>query len=60
MLDLVVEPFVSVKRRQSANAIVAARSDELENSVMLKSYLFILVGDKKDTISLVRDLPSSM
>ena len=46
MLDLLVEPFVSVKRRQSANVIVAARSDELENSVILKSYLFVLVGDR--------------
>ena len=46
MLDLLVEPFVSVKRRQSANAIVAARSDKSRNSVILKICLFVLVGDR--------------
>ena len=46
MLDLLVEPFCKVKRRQLADVIIAARSDELENSVMLKIYLFVLVGDR--------------
>lgn len=36
--------------------IVAARSDESENSVILKNYLFALVEDKEVTISLVTAL----
>ena len=36
MLELLVERFVSVKRRRLAGMIVAARSDEIENSIMLR------------------------
>ncbi len=60
MLDLLVEPFVSVKRRRLSGVIVAARSDELENSVILKIYLSALVGDREVTISLVTDLLNFM